>query len=258
MNANQSAKKIEGMTVEERMTYAKDKTTRMVNALVDLVALHENNRLVVYSPLLSGQLPRSFAANAFNVFQNCIHFYEIVRVCAFWDGLDLDKSNIPTVAALTNDPGVLAQVFDATAAFWPDGGTRIYDPDPELQADIEAAVLASEKRFGQEQAGKAVSGLEAAFRAARVVEQSEKLKSVRNLHDKHLAHLLDVTRAEKQGEVAPMKYGDERDLLEVTIQVVEAFYLGINGTSFDWEESRAIARRNAEALWKGCKIEPLR
>jgi hypothetical protein len=41
--------------------------------LFQLIALHENNAIVVYSDTLALQIPRSYAANAFNVFQQaCI------------------------------------------------------------------------------------------------------------------------------------------------------------------------------------------
>jgi hypothetical protein len=46
------------------------------------IELHANNKFVVYSPTLSAQIPTSFAAYAFHVFQNGVYQYEIVRLCA--------------------------------------------------------------------------------------------------------------------------------------------------------------------------------
>src|SRR5215471_139142 len=57
------------MSVPERVRIAKEKTRRVVDHLHYLLELHENNAIVLYSPTLSQQIPESFAANAFNVFQ---------------------------------------------------------------------------------------------------------------------------------------------------------------------------------------------
>jgi bifunctional non-homologous end joining protein LigD len=40
------------------------------------------------APLLSSQIPQSFAANAFNVFQRSMHQFEIVRLCVLWDSAE--------------------------------------------------------------------------------------------------------------------------------------------------------------------------
>lgn len=79
-----------------------------------------------------------------------------------------------------------------------------------------------------------------------------------NLRNKHWAHHLEQTHAEKQGKVTPMKFGDEKKLLNKTISVVEGLHLSINGAGFSWNESREIARKNAAALWDGCRFEVLR
>jgi len=76
-----------------------------------------------------------------------------------------------------------------------------------------------------------------------------------NLRDKHLAHALSETRREKKvGPQPPMKYGDERKMLEATLPIVEALYCWVNGTSLSFENSREIDRRNAKALWEACKF----
>jgi hypothetical protein len=51
-----------------------------------------------------------------------------------------------------------------------------------------------------------------------------------------------------------MKYGDERVILDATLPIVQDLYCWINGTSFSFDESREIDRRNAKALWEGCKF----
>jgi hypothetical protein len=50
--------------------------------------------LVLYSPLLSSQIPVSRAANAFNVCQRGLHQFELVRLCALWDRVEPEKEDV--------------------------------------------------------------------------------------------------------------------------------------------------------------------
>jgi hypothetical protein len=52
-----------------------------------------------------------------------------------------------------------------------------------------------------------------------------------------------------------MQYGDERELLLGSIQLVETLQLWVNGTSIDFDKSRQIARNSAETLWKHCTFD---
>jgi hypothetical protein len=76
-----------------------------------------------------------------------------------------------------------------------------------------------------------------------------------NLLDKHLARSLSRTRREQKGSIAPMKYGDERHLLNASLPIVEALYCRVNGKSFSFEDSRQIDRKNAKALWEACTFK---
>jgi hypothetical protein len=77
-----------------------------------------------------------------------------------------------------------------------------------------------------------------------------------NLRDKYLAHSLEETRRERKlGPIDPMKYGDEREMLNASLPIVEALYCWINGTSFNFENSREIDQKNAKALWEACTFD---
>jgi hypothetical protein len=248
----------ENLGVAERIRIAKEKMERVVDHLLYLLELHENNAIVLYSPTLSSQIPTSFAANAFNVFQRGLHQFEIVRLCALWDGPDPDKENIPTIVELIDHPDVIEALAKETIAHWYDAGGEIMNPsnDPELHAlEAETLELANES-FGQEQGQKAREELRKAVADARSTLTSSKLAGIMNLRDKHLAHSLSQTRRErKAGPIEPMKYGDERELLSASLPIVEALFCWVNGKSFSFEDSRKIDRENAEALWTRCKFD---
>jgi AbiU2 len=110
--------------------------------------------------------------------------------------------------------------------------------------------------FGQEQANRARSELTQAISDAREILKSKRLASIMNLRDKHLAHSLSKTRRERKiGPVAPMKYGDEREVLSRSLAIVEVFYRWVNSTGFSFADSRQIDRKNAEALWTRCTFD---
>src|SRR5262245_56153429 len=71
--------KFDNLSKAERIGHAKTKMEKVLDHFMYLLELHENNAIIVYSNALSSQIPHSFAANAFNVFQRGMHQFEIVR-----------------------------------------------------------------------------------------------------------------------------------------------------------------------------------
>ena len=244
----------EKLATAERVQVAKQKTERLVDHMLDLLALHESNAIVVYSDTLALQIPRSYAAHAFHLFRECMFRFEIVRLCALWDRPypDLSREGIPTIIALIDNAEVIAALVDESHASW----TGVSPVDPSEVEETDVAVrellgrLANERAI--EEAVKARDGLTNSITQARKIESSTILRSARNLRDKHLAHSLSETSQEKEGAVLPMKYGDERKLLLDSIPLVQALHLWVNGKGFNFDHSREIARRNAEELWKNC------
>jgi hypothetical protein len=257
MKAKKDDQKVVALDPLDRIKLAQEKIRWMVDELIGLIALHENNALITYSPILSEQIPRSYAARAFNVVQESIHRYEIIRLCTFWDGVDLEKANIPTVIELVDDPRISSQAAQDIEDHWRSVGHVAVnpDPDPAIQIKIDALLYESNKAFGRREGAKAVHRLEETIKAARETIASPKLRSVRNARDK-LAHRLKETRAEKgRVTVHPAKYGDEKDLLEETVNIIDGLHLSINGTNWDWQKSRRISRESARALWERCSFD---
>jgi hypothetical protein len=98
------------------------------------------------------------------------------------------------------------------------------------------------------------SQLREAIDGALTIVRSTRLRQIMNLRDKHLAHSLSKTRREAKGPVSPMKYGDETDLLNESIPIIENLYRWLHG-DFSVDESRQIDRSYAEALWHGCTLK---
>jgi len=245
----------EHMTTANRKQAAKVKTERVVDHLLYLLALHENNTIIVYSDTLSSQVTRSLAANAFNVFQGGLHQFEIVRLCALWDRAGADRESIPTIIELIKPPDVIEALAQETLRHWSGiGGDIMGQPedDPELSASADAALRCANEKFGQQEAQITRDELRNAIADVCTILDSPRLKSIMNLRHKHLAHSLIETSLEKAGPVAAMKYGDERDVLFESVPIVEALHRGISGKGFSFENSQRMARDHAEALWKRC------
>jgi hypothetical protein len=251
---------LEKLKKAERIDQAKAKMGRVLDHFLYVIELHANNSFVVYSPTLASQIPASYAAGAFNVFQRSMHQIEIVRLCALWDSADPQKENIPTVIELIDDSDIIEQLGDENLQHWSGKIGRIGNPstDPDLAALEREAIAASERQFGSEQAAKAKRELQQAIADSRTIIASPKLASVMNIRDKHLAHSLEATRREKHGPVQPMKYGDETELLSASIPIIEWLYCWVNGKSFSIADSQEIDQKNAEALWNGCTFKVLR
>jgi hypothetical protein len=245
----------------ERIRLAKEKIRKVLDHFLYLVELHENNAIVVYSSVLVSQIPTSLAANAFNVFQRGMHQFEIVRLCALWDSADIEKENIPTVVELIDETTIIDTLAEEFRRFWTDrGGARLVNPsdNPEVRAIELESIKAAQLRFADSQASKAQAGLRSAISDARKLQRSAQLSSIMNHRDKHLAHSLTQTRREVRGApVGPVKYGDETDLINASVPIVESLYCWVDGTSFSISESQRIDRRNAEALWRGCQFKVL-
>lgn len=241
------------MRPAERAERARAKIKQVVDRISGLLALAESNALIVYSPWLASQIPASTAGHAFNVFQRAMHGFEIVQLCALWDKADptLAHNSIPTVHALIDHDDVVAQLVEDVRDFWPDRKSQHTDPDQEILAAYNI-------RTREEEAQKAVHAFAELRIAVPSITRSPLLASVRNMRDRDLAHALETTRAEEKAPVAPMRYGDEQELLTKTTTIIESMYLWITGTNFDLEDNRQLQRKRAEALWRHCTfdIEP--
>jgi hypothetical protein len=193
--------------------------------------LNEANKIIFYSDKLSGQIPRSYAANAFNTFQYSSFSFEILRLCALWDNAAKNCESIPTVVALIDDPEVLRA----------------------LGADISSKW---DEKFGELQKRKLVGRLKRSINRSKEIKASSLLTDLVNFRDKRLAHALDRTNRENKGHAAQVpKVGDEVKLLKASMTIVQNLYLGICNADFDLKHSQDIARKNAMALWGQCKFD---
>ena len=167
------------------ITEAKRITERVVDHVHYLLDIHENNAVIIYSDTLSKQIPKSYAANAFNVFREAMHQIEVVRLCALWDQAQIDNETIPTIVGLIEGPGVIEALAEEARAQYANAGSR---GNEGLSEGLKKAVQGKFKEMGDEHAAKATAALNAAVQEARTSRNSPQLTSIRNLRNKHIAH----------------------------------------------------------------------
>lgn len=243
--------------VNKRIAEAKRLTERLVEHAHYLLYIRENNAIVVYSDQLSKQIPRSYAANAFNAFREAMQQIEMVRLIAFWDQPHIDNETILSVIELVDDHKVINALADAARNTY---GSAPEPMDPNASAEEREITVRVLREYnaqrGEEHANKAIGGLRKAIAEARAVKSSPQLKSIRNLRNKHVAHYLTQTNAEKNGEIiTPMKVGDEKPVLEASFRIIESLYCWVNGVGISFEQSQRVDKKCAEELWNGCKFD---
>jgi AbiU2 len=231
---------------EWRITKAKQITKRLVDHAVDILWIAESNAITIYSDKLSKQIPRSYAAHAFNSFCKAMLQIEVVRLSALWDPAadNLRRESIPTVIELIDHPNVLSRLSDVVCAQYPPIAA---DDDLENGSDPEVINFFRAKH-GAERAELALNELKAAIANARALFESDKLKAVRSMRTAKIAHNLKP----KEGDVTSIKYGDERAVLSDTLPIIEKLYCWVNGVGFSFVASRKIDQKCNEELWKNC------
>lgn len=240
-----------------RITLAKEKTNKLVDHVIKLIGLHQINSIATYSPVLSDQIPKSFAAKAFNIFQAGLFDYEIIKLCALWDHAGPDRESIPTVVKYIDKKSILEALEEEHRA----AHDTMFSPnvddiaDPEIAEQVRQQMQRHQKKRAKVEAERAHACLVTAIKDAKCVASSKKLEALKNFRDKHLAHVLTQTYREKRRSVRQPKYGEEKKTLDKTTRIVSLLHLGINGSDFDFENSHRIAKKQAEDLWHHCTFD---
>ncbi len=251
---------IDAMKTEDRISAAKRCVEKVVGHILHSIALHENNEVFIYSDVISSQIPESFAANAFNLTRDALFRYSLIRLCAVWDNdIREEAQTIPRIVKLISNRSVISALMKETCSHWPTHPFPVSDTvEGEALADSEGhSTWTFTDDFGRRQGAKAGWQLRTAVRKANTIIASQELQSIKNFRDKHIAHALSATKKEKAiGPIPVPARRAEIDLLKTTVDLAHTFYCWVNGTDFDFETSFEIRKGDAEALWKGCTVQP--
>ena len=238
---------------DRRLALAKARSDKLVHHIVPLFLMHEFNGLVIYSQKLSEQIPRSYAAHAFNQFQRSMHLFELVRLCAMWDGPGDDRESIPAIIALFNEPKLIDQLVNEAHA------CHANELPPDTVDDESASKWwqGDRKGFADLLATTIREKLSFAVGKAEEILATPQLKALMDFRHSYIAHNLSLPdpSGDDEASVEKFKYGDENFVLDATVSIADALHHGLNRIGFDWNGSREMARRNAQALWDHCTFQ---
>lgn len=218
----------DNLSAHQRVERARVLVPRLIDDLRELIAISEANRIIMYSPTLATQIPRSFAANAFNVFQWSALNYEIIRACALWDRPGVDRASIPTIISLIDTDECRSLVEGDLC-----GGERVSSPNKYVLGHMNR--------------------LERAIKIAKLVDGAKFKRELYDFRNRQIAHTL-VANNTSQPESVP-KFGYERRVLRASIALVENLNNAIRDSSFMFDMAIEQSRRKAHALWNRCTFD---
>ncbi|MDG1739263.1 MAG: hypothetical protein P8H92_15055 [Paracoccaceae bacterium] len=244
------------MTVEERVERAKSLTSKLISHANALMASAENNAIVLYTDTLAAQIPKSYAANAFNELQRSMHYYFLIRLSALWDKPSQDRESILSLIALIDDAAVVDRFVSDTYAYHSSLAEPRYvtpEEDPDVSEMLRQHWLAERVSRAEEESWKVQVRVKSARRMVDFIARRYVDEGVREFRDRYIAHNLNLDLSNKHRPVS-LQYGDENRLFLYTTRILDRLHLALNGTSFGWDMAREHAKRNATELWTSCEF----
>ena len=245
-------KDIRKMPASERLRNAQMIVEELTKRVEFTLALREQNTIILNSTRLSQQIPRSYAGNAFRVFQETVMRFEIINICGLWDKPEEGTISLPMAAVYLNSDEVLCDIRQSAfhrvrevQTHWMSGNAELIEIFERTNKfkDMKCAVDA----FNRE--GRKISAI---LRRVDKCERGETLRSLRDVRH-HFAHNLKFTRESKRSEIQPITHAEVHGLLEESISLIELLSLKINNVYFSIDNQlRELLRDCAEDLWNNC------
>ncbi len=241
------------LSTEEKIKAAEEKIEAAINNVMATIQVNAANEIINHSDKLSSQVPYSYAGNAYRVFANEMMRGEVLRLCTLWDNVGKGRNSLPTIAKLIDDDEVHKELWNRALSGRGHSFEHLTEhDDPDFQTwghEQKEAKIAEDtfERFS-EPFKNSIKSIE----EARVSEPISTMLDHRNVF---LAHSLD--KRSKQFPDRATKAGDAKKVLLITMEHLETISMSVRGSSFDWEGSFEIAKRNAQALWHRVTIDVL-
>ena len=257
----------EGWPSEKRLEIARERVSRLIDHLGPLYAMQAANKLVVYSPLLSSQIPPSRAGHAFNQFQRAMHQYAVIRLAAIWDRPEKDRVSLPTIVALVSSSSVAKLLEDQTYTYFATAAEPVSDRENEAKLEdnnfLSDHWIKERERCGGAERQLVGERLIRAVKAVNCASKSQTAKALIKFRNDYIAHNLEMPVDNppcKEVAPRPMRFGDEARIFRLTTRVIRTLHMTLNGTDFQLDSMQNNADRAATELWENCvfNIEPRR
>jgi len=247
---------IEDLSPEERAELAKSRIRKVADQIDALLHLHESNRILIYTDTVTSKIPRSHAANTYNLISDCLFGYQLVRLCALWDDPSRkDRASLPVVAELIRNKNVRRILACERYSWHSRRGARILNPSHEVEVYTQqlSATEAYGQRLGRRNARSTIRSMLRCIKSSDEIQLSEELIALKGFRNDHVAHCLQYDKATVNAR-PEAKFGHEEQLLEKTLELVRLFALDLAGTNYSWEEYRQQHKRCASELWQSIEF----
>jgi len=236
---------------------AKIYTDRLIDLVVAAKAANENTRHAVYSPHLAEQIPRSYAAHAFQQLQNTLLYYSVVRVCALFDYAANDRISLYTVInALPNKRSVRKVARQRKFDHINQGEPRNLTPeeDPEVRKILRDHWQQEFKRRGAHAEKVTYKQVRV---AKKIIDRAERLfiaDNLRPFRNNHIGH--NIAEEARDRKKISFVLGMEDRALEHAKCAVDLLHQALNGRGFSWDSLEQMQRRNADEFWNKLRYMP--
>lgn len=242
------------MSDDERIETAKECIRILTDRVIQVISIAANNEIVSYSDSVSSTIPESYAAHAFRTVQDSLYFFGLIRLMSLWDNAATNAISIPTAVCLLDKTSIFKNIEDDYRNWYANKERHHLSPnaDAAVQMEIERFLQDLQNEEAKKMSIHTRLKLTNAMDMAKLTYNDSSTKVIKNLRD-HLAHSLTKTRAELKTPVEQAKYGQEKELLQKSISIIQDLYVTVNGTSFDIAgEVFDQETKNARDFWESC------
>ena len=238
----------------------KSKVSALVDRTIDVRQLHEVNRVVFASDVLSKQIPSSYAANAFVTTRIGLIHIEIIKLISLWDKGNDGCGIMGIIGDLESNKSILEAIKTDTFHRRNQIGKSFFGEkhtEEEKKYFIEYI-----KRKTEEEAHQIVQERELEFKKiidkARELHNSSNFTGLYDLRTK-LAHPTQRPRetVKRQKENPDLVLPDLNfnlldSFLSDTVEIVKQLHLCIEGAGFTWNDHQKMWEDYSKELWENC------
>ncbi len=223
----------EHLTPPERLFIARNRLGETAGTLRDLFWLTAQRRAYVSSDLTHDASPA-----ADYLLRTVVH-YEVVQLCRLWDGFDAHGFSLPTLRAILDAKSVRTELQANVAAYLK------YGMRSPSEGDVGGKTEEHIRDFFDDALG-----------TIREVENSDQLKRVRNYRDKHIAHPIYATRAERRSNTQQPSQTDVEYIVESSVALVWLLQVALLVEAEDFKATRVSAEKEVRSFFERVSIRP--
>ncbi len=226
--SNKNGFDVQSLAPKERIFMAAFRLQSAEMLLLEVIRLGEQTRSIFTT--LTESVGGARSDRAFDTLKWTASSFELLQVARLWDRVDFAGYSLPTLVALLDDRHVIATLFD------------------EIQLRITTGGDLGDVR---RQAHERIVELQAAFTQVKAEASSSRMRRLRQWRDKHLAHPIFRTRAEREGAIHPVQWQEVRELVAVAMAALLkiSFALKPQTESLEWPKLLEETARQSDDLF---------